>query len=70
MDVTEFWSEAPPEPSAGLKKWLGRIETGWKPNKRIRSMGYHESSEFFRIYIWEYLNVLRPILAKQESKEA
>lgn len=68
MDVTAYWNEPPPAPSAGLVKWLARIEAGWRPNRRIRAMGYHERAEFFGVYIWEYLNVLYPMLKNQEPK--
>jgi hypothetical protein len=60
-DVTEYWTSPPPEPSARLPYWQARIEAGWTPNKRINKMGYHEAAEFFGVYIWEYLNVLRPL---------
>lgn len=62
MNVAEYWSDPPPFPSPRLVRWIVKIENGWRPNARIRGMGYHEASEFFGVYIWEYFNVLLPLL--------
>lgn len=64
INIEEYWIEAPPEPSPKLKRWLEKIQGGWRPNRRIRQMGYYESAEFFGVYIWEYMNVISPQLAK------
>ena len=61
------WISPPPEPSARLIYWKEKVEAGWKPNKRIRAFGYDEASEFYGVYIWEYLYVLRPILYWREK---
>lgn len=61
-DVTAYWVDRPPAPSARCLAWLDRIESGWRRNRRIKSMGYHESAEYFGVCIWEWLNVLRPAL--------
>lgn len=66
LDVERYWLEAPPEPSPGLKKWLGKIENGWRPNSRISAMGYYEAAEFYQVYIWEFNRVLRPLLHPQQ----
>lgn len=58
----EYWMEPPPEPSPSLEKWKSRIKGGWRPNRRIQGMGYEEASHFFKIYYWEYLNVIAPLL--------
>lgn len=62
IDVTGFWTEPPPKPSEGLKKWMDKIRDGWRPNRRIRSLGYHEAAEFYGVYIWEYINVIGPAI--------
>lgn len=62
IDIYLYWRDPPPEPSRNLGKWVGRIQNGWKPNKRISHMGYSEKAEFFQVYLWEYLNVLYPML--------
>lgn len=62
IDRYQYWTEPPPSPSAGLKKWLAKIEAGWRPNRRIGGMGYDEASQFYGVYIWEYLNIIQPLL--------
>ena len=59
-----YWEKEPPEMSARCKEWLVRIKGGWIPNRRIRGFGYDEASEFFGVYIWEYLHILRLALYK------
>ena len=66
IDIYLYWTSPPPEPSPGLEKWLFRVAMGWKRNRRIGQMSYTESAEFFQVYIWEYLNVLRPALQEAE----
>jgi DNA-directed RNA polymerase subunit RPC12/RpoP len=62
VDRYEYWNDRPPEPSPYLRKWVIKIKYGWTPNKRISRMGYDCSAEFFRVYIWEYLNIIAPLL--------
>lgn len=62
INVTDYWQHPPPEPSPRLRKWLAKIAGGWKRNRRIGFMGYHEASEFYGVYIWEYFNVLQPAI--------
>ncbi len=61
-----YWQAPPPEPSPKLKRWIARIKAGWRPNRRIRQMGYDEKAEFFGVYLWEYLNVIAPMLQEAE----
>ncbi len=65
IDIYQYWTDPPPEPSARLAGWLAKIERGWRPNKRVRFMGYDESSRFYGVYVWEYLNVIRPKLMER-----
>lgn len=58
IDVTKYWLDPPPEPSPRLGRWIEKINSGWRPNNRIRSMGYHERAEFYGVYIWELFNVI------------
>lgn len=60
-EVEEFWTSEPPERSDRCKWWVRRFAEGFTPNKRISKMGYHERAEFYGVYIWELLNVLRPL---------
>lgn len=59
FDTWLYSVNPPPEPSDGLRKWLSKIEQGWKPNKRLRSMGYENACDYYRVYVWEYTNILR-----------
>jgi hypothetical protein len=65
VDRYDYWLEPPPEPSPKLAEWVSKIDRGWRPNRRIRTMGYDESAEFYGVYIWEYLNVISPLIAEQ-----
>ena len=65
-DIQEYWVNPPPEPSLALTHWLQQLDAGWRPNKRIRTMGYHEKAEFFGVFLWEHLNVLSPRLLALE----
>ncbi len=58
VDRYLYWSEPPPEPSPRLLWWQQRFRDGFSPNKRVRSMGYDAASEWYGVYIWEYINVL------------
>lgn len=62
--VDLYWVNPPPEPSASLLKWVARAHAGWRPSQRIWAEGYHTSAEFYQVYIWEYLNVLGPLLRR------
>ena len=55
---------APPgEPvSERCRYWEARIRAGWRPNRRIRTMGYEEAAAFFGVYNGEYVTVLAPLL--------
>lgn len=62
VDRYEYWSQPPLAPSPRLAYWQARIAAGWRPNKRIRGLGYDGAAEFYGVYMWEYLEVLWPIL--------
>lgn len=57
-----YWTEPPPEPSARLIYWVARIRAGWKENRRLGMMGTGEATDFFGVYIYEYLYVIAPML--------
>jgi hypothetical protein len=61
VDRYLYWGDPPPEPSEACTKWVERIRNGWRPNRRIRFMGYDSSAEFYGVYIWEYIHVLCPL---------
>lgn len=59
MSPYDYWERPPPTPSPGLLKWLQKIKNGFIPNRRLGSMGYDEASHYYKVYIWEYINILR-----------
>lgn len=61
----DYWTERPPIPSPNLAKWVAKIKAGWWPNSRIGCMGYDEKCHFFGIYLWEYFNVILPLMEQQ-----
>jgi hypothetical protein len=62
-----YWMDPPPERSDRCAEWVERIEAGWRRNRRIGMMGYDESAQFFGVYMWEWLNVLYPLLASKDG---
>lgn len=60
----------PAEPSPRCTWWVSRICAGWRPGKHIRVMGYHQSAEWYGVHIWEYINVLSPLLHLYANQEA
>jgi hypothetical protein len=59
-DRYRYWAQPPSVPSPRCEYWLQRIEQGWRPNRRIRGMGYDEAAEWYGVYIWEYLHKIAP----------
>jgi hypothetical protein len=57
----EYWSEAPPQLSARCMYWLRQIHRGWRPSRRIPDC-YCCGSEWYGVYIWEYVNAICPLL--------
>lgn len=65
-DYTEFWVAAPPERSPRCVYWVNKLRAGWVPNRRIQLMNYDEASQFYGIYIWEYLYIIFPMAHVKE----
>lgn len=57
-DIERYWTTKPPQISPRAMWWMERIAGGWRPNKRVRSMGYDEASAYYGVYIWEYLELI------------
>jgi hypothetical protein len=68
-DDERYWADPPPELSPRCVWWVERIKAGWRPNRRIGSMAYGERTSFHGVYVWEYLNVLAPLLRQLEDAE-
>lgn len=66
-DVELYWTEQPPAMSPRCTWWVSRIKGGWIGNKRTRVMGYYESAAYFGVYIWEWANVLSPLLNERRT---
>lgn len=66
-DEQAYWTSPPPEPSARCLYWREQIANGWHPNRRVSMMGYHEATNFYGVYIWEYINVISPLVAGQRQ---
>lgn len=57
------------EPSARCAWWASRICAGWRPGKHVRVLGYYGSAVWFGVHIWEYLEVLFPLLMHYSAQE-
>lgn len=70
FDVTTYWNEAPPAMSPRCRYWLQRYDAGtWRPNQRLRTEGYHAAAEQLGLWIWEYLNVIRPLFGEDDLRQ-
>ena len=67
-DVQAFWGSPPKGRSPRCAYWVEQIEKGWIRNRRIGGMGYFEAAEWFGVYLWEYLNVLSPMMREREER--
>jgi hypothetical protein len=59
-DCCRYWGDPPPELSERCRYWLRQIERGWRPNRFIRLHCYDCAAEWYGVWIWEYINVIRP----------
>lgn len=62
LNIEQYWLYSPPELSDNCKIWIDKINKGFIPNRRISRLGYYCSAEFYNVYIWEYLNIISPLL--------
>lgn len=68
-DVTAHWNDPPPEASERCTYWVRRYQQGsWTPNRWIRRCGYHSAAEHLGIWIWEYWNVMEPIISETTTR--
>jgi len=63
VDIPDVgYTDAPPgEVSPRCAWWLERFAAGWRPNRRIRAMGYEEATHWYGVYTSEYFDKLRPL---------
>jgi hypothetical protein len=65
-----FWIEPPPVLSPRVEYWLKRLAEGtWKPNRHFRGECYHCRTVWLGVYIWEYQNIIAPVLADLLERE-
>lgn len=69
-DAEEYWLFAPSQLSARCAYWVRQIERGWLPNRRIVREGYQNGADWYGVYIWEYLNVLDPLVTQKRTQFA
>lgn len=67
-DEERYWGQPPPTPSERCVYWVRQIERGWLPNRHISMNGYHTSAIWYGVYIWEYLNILYPLIESKRAK--
>lgn len=59
-------SRQPPEISERCRWWVDRIQNrGWIGNKRTMAMGYEDATEYFGVYVWEWVHVIQPLLSER-----
>ena len=62
-DRYRYWTDPPPERSPRCTYWVKRIGDGWRGNRRVPgALGYDSAAEYLGVYIWEYINVIMPML--------
>jgi hypothetical protein len=61
-DPERYWGEQPPVLSNRCTWWVSRFAQGWRPNGRILGLGYYSAAGYYGVYLWEYLNVIAPML--------
>ncbi len=65
-DIYKYMSEPPPKPSPRLEAWKWRFSIGWRLPKSVRCRGYSDVTGYLGIYVWEYRNVILPLLESLE----
>ncbi|MCQ4148697.1 hypothetical protein [Rhodococcus qingshengii] len=68
VEVEDWWIDAPPQLSTRCEYWVRQIVRGWLPNRRIAGEGYYSSAIWYGVWIWEYLNVIYPLVATEREK--
>lgn len=61
-DITDYWDNPPAILSLRCKFWITKIFRGWRANPGLIKLDEEKASEFYGVYIWEYINILFPML--------
>lgn len=51
-------------PGPRCRYHIARIQAGWRPGRRVAALGYYESAEWYGVKIWEYLDLIAPLLRR------
>lgn len=68
-DVAGYWGDRPAVLSARCTYWVRQILRGWRPSRRIAGEGYYGATEWYGVFLYEYLNVLYPLLRALERSQ-
>jgi hypothetical protein len=70
-DHYRYWVEPPPTLSPRVEYWLRRLSDGtWKPNRRFQMQGYDGRTSWLGVYMWEYFNIILPLLREYEERSS
>lgn len=62
-DAEEFRDRPPPEASSRLLHWFREFQAGrWVENRRFRREGTVTKALILGIYVWEYLEIVSPMI--------
>jgi len=65
-DATAYWVTVPPVISPRCNYWISRHHAGtWRSNRWVRRQNYHGAAEWLGVWIWEYLNMIRPLIEEE-----
>jgi hypothetical protein len=67
-DIEDWWADPPPVLSDRCWYWMRQIERGWMPNRRISGEGYYGSADWYGVWIWEWLNIIHPLIAVKREE--
>lgn len=67
QDVYRYWIEQPPRLSDRCLYWIQQIYRGWHPSRRIRKEGSDGAAEWYGVWLWEYENVIQPMLRNSKD---
>ncbi len=65
-DVFDFIDRQPPGRSARCEWWVQRISLGESPDWEIRTSWCAEAAERLGVWVWEYVNVIYPLIKEEQ----
>lgn len=67
--ISLHWETKPDRLSERCVYWVRQILRGWRPPRRIAGEGYYGATEWYGVWLWEYLHVLFPLLNALERTQ-